>query len=410
MIVQTLEVPGVTSGQTFINGSDCWEYLGYYTTPYHEPSGYIRTDFSGNYFGTPDESNVFSDCTECLSSGNRFTTPTSTPTTTPSVTLSPTTTPSITVSPSITPTPSTTPAQNVNLDFDVVYESGSTKATFTVIASSAVQNSLRVKFTNVLFDNIAQRDVKFNPVTVEIRAGEISGSTSATTSTDYSRIEAYQTSYSAITTTGTDIRVNTINKYHSVNFIGKTSPVTSFYQFSDCCGTGGTKNLEVDRNSTWIIEGYGVIIDGVCYIPRGLGGDGSDGLYYGPDFKDCSFVECPTCPSPTPSVTSSVTPSITPTVTPSNPYYLVCDVITREYTLVCDVDTQEYTLSCDSIFASPSSTPTPTNTPSISLSVTPSNIAASVTPTATPTTTVTPTVTPSLTIGDKTIYVYYPNI
>ena len=211
--------------------------------------------------------------------------------------------------------------------------------------------------------------------------------------------------------------VRNIDKYHRVNFIGKNVPPTSYYQFTDCCNTGGTKNLEVDRTSPWITDGNGVIIDGVCYIPRALGGDGSDGLYYGPDFKDCSFSECQTCPSPTPSVTPSITPTITPSITPTNPYYLTCDVVTREYILVCDVETQSYNLECESIFVPPSATPTatvtPTPTSTISLTptvtptITPTN---TITPTVTPTNTVTPSVTPSVTTGDKTIYVYYPNI
>jgi hypothetical protein len=157
-----------------------------------------------------------------------------------------------------------------------------------------------------------------------------------------------------------------------------------------------------------VVNESGIIINDECYIPSRLGGDGSDGIYYGPDFKTCEDKSCPTCPSPTPTPTSSNTPTITttptPTVTPTNPYYLTCDVITRDYVLVCNVETNEYTLECDSIISSP----TPTITPTVTPTVTPSEdipISISSTP-STPT----PTITPSTTTGDKTIYVYYPNL
>ena len=61
--------------------------------------------------------------------------------------------------------------------------------------------------------------------------------------------------------------------------------------------------------------------------------------------------------------------------------------------------------------STPTSTPTITPTPSLTISVTPTvSITSSVNPTPnlTPTQSITPT--PSSTTGDKTIYVYYPNI
>ena len=399
MFVQTEEVPNVISGQTFIYNSGCWSYVGYFNTPYRQSEGYRRTDYSGNYFGNPGSSNIFDNCTDCLSSDNNFVTPTVTPTSTPSDTPTP----------SITPTPTPTPNQDVDLDFDVDYSSGSTIAVFTITASEVLVDSLRVKFKNVLFNTLTQTDVELNAV-VDIPAGSLSASTSASTSTNYANIQPYQTSYKDIKTTSGGVTVRNIDKYHRVNFNGKTTPVTSFYQFTDCCNTGGTKNLEVDRTSPWITDGYGVIIDGVCYIPRVLGGDGSDGLYYGPDFKDCSFSGCQTCPSPTPSitptVTPTVTPSITPTVTPSNPYYLSCEVDTIEYNLQCVANTIEYILSCDSIFVTPSISVTPSVTPSVNVPLSTPTQNQDVTPSISPT----PSITPSLTSGDKTIYIYYPNI
>jgi len=97
-------------------------------------------------------------------------------------------------------------------------------------------------------------------------------------------------------------------------------------------------------------------------------------------------------PTPTPSV--SPTPSVTPTITPS--------------TSVSNTTTP-----------TPSVTVTPTLTPFLTPSPTPSiTPTISVTPSITPTISVTPSVTktpnltptPSSTQGDKTIYVYYPNL
>ncbi len=84
-------------------------------------------------------------------------------------------------------------------------------------------------------------------------------------------------------------------------------------------------------------------------------------------------TECCVDISPTPTITQSLTP--TPTNTPSK------------------TPPEEVNSSFVAV------TPTPTNTPS--MTHTPTN---SVTPTNTP------SITPSLTIGDKTIYVYYPNL
>jgi len=547
MIVQTLETPNVLSGQTFLYNSSCWTYVGFFTIPYHEPVGYIRTDYSGNYFGVPGAS--YNSCGDCQSA----------PIITPSITPTPTPTPSIDIrlfnvesccsgnqgvfqiiGNEILPEPPYTvnayfwsgedytdrnlntfecyevleevtsgtvvetipsslfldaigysgttcqtgatqynyttietisgatligvdiyeatvcsvtgmlylpsygiPGEDgqdiisesacgsistgyctsytvtgatgsivgwidcdgeesfcgcdieINLDFGVEYQSGSTRATFTVTSSKEVPNDLTVTFTNTIYDDVTSRDVSYEDVSVVISRGNTVGTTTVSDPTDYSDIYPYQTSYENVRTEGSGITINTINKYSSVVFDGKTPPLTRAYIFQDCCGYGNVKNLLVDTSAPWIINGYGVIIEGECYIPRAAGGSGADGEYYGPDFKDCTSRDCPPCVSPTPSVTPSVsiTPSvsvtptstITPTVTPTNPYYLVCDVVTREYYLTCDVDTDEYLLSCDSEILLP-------------------------TPSVTPTITTTPSVTPSLTTGDKTIYVYYPNI
>jgi len=548
MIVQTLETPNVLSGQTFLYNSSCWTYVGFFTIPYHEPVGYIRTDYSGNYFGVPGAS--YNSCGDCQSA----------PIITPSITPTPTPTPSIDIrlfnvesccsgnqgvfqiiGNEILPEPPYTvnayfwsgedytdrnlntfecyevleevtsgtvvetipsslfldaigysgttcqtgatqynyttietisgatligadiyeatvcsvtgmlylpsygiPGEDgqdiisesacgsistgyctsytvtgatgsivgwidcdgeesfcgcdieINLDFGVEYQSGSTRATFTVTSSKEVPNDLTVTFTNTIYDDVTSRDVSYEDVSVVISRGNTVGTTTVSDPTDYSDIYPYQTSYENVRTEGSGITINTINKYSSVVFDGKTPPLTRAYIFQDCCGYGNVKNLLVDTSAPWIINGYGVIIEGECYIPRAAGGSGADGEYYGPDFKDCTSRDCPPCVSPTPSVTPSVsiTPSvsvtptstITPTVTPTNPYYLVCDVVTREYYLTCDVDTDEYLLSCDSeiLLPTPSVTPTITTTPSV---------------TSTPSVTNTPSVTPSTSVN-----------
>jgi hypothetical protein len=393
MIVQTSETPNVVSGQTFNYNTSCWTYVGYFTNPYTTPSGYIRTNYNGNYFGTPSTGSIFNTCEDCVSTPISQTpspTPSLTPSNTPSITTTPSNTPSITTTPSLTPTPSTSPPQEVIVDFDVTYDSGSTIATYIFTASEVLNSDLRINFDNILYDEVNKSDVKIESF-VDILRGEISGSTTRTVSEDYNRIEPYNVSYENIVTSGSSVNVSTINKYSSVIFLNKNKPLTVYYRFVDCCEIGYYKNLIVDANSSWVTNGYGVIIDGVCYKPKKFGGDGSDGEFYGPDFKNCKEERrCESCPSVTPSVTPSITPtiSITPslTITPSSEYYLSCDSYMAS-------STPSVTPS-EGITASvtPSPTTTPTVTPT--LTVTPTS---TVTPTntTTPSTTMTPSITPT---------------
>lgn len=117
-------------------------------------------------------------------------------------------------------------------------------------------------------------------------------------------------------------------------------------------------------------------------------------------------------PTPTPSIsiTPSITPSITTTVTPT--ITLTPTITTTPTPTLTPFLTPSVTPSITpTISVTPSITPsisvTPSVTPSISVtpSVTPS---ISLTPSVTPTINATPT--PSATQGDKTIYVYYPNL
>jgi len=64
-VVQTQPVSGVTTtGKTINYSGTCWSYVGAFTAPYSTPSGFIRTDYSGNYFGTP--STVYNSCDACV--------------------------------------------------------------------------------------------------------------------------------------------------------------------------------------------------------------------------------------------------------------------------------------------------------------------------------------------------------
>jgi hypothetical protein len=66
VVVQTQPVSGVTvTGMTINYSGTCWSYVGAFTSPYSSPSGFIRTDYSGNYFGIP--STIYNSCASCVS-------------------------------------------------------------------------------------------------------------------------------------------------------------------------------------------------------------------------------------------------------------------------------------------------------------------------------------------------------
>ena len=66
IVVQTLPVPGAANaiGQTFNLSGTCWSFVGTFTSPYTAPSGFVRTNYTGNYFGTP--STVYNSCAACV--------------------------------------------------------------------------------------------------------------------------------------------------------------------------------------------------------------------------------------------------------------------------------------------------------------------------------------------------------
>jgi hypothetical protein len=66
-VVQTLPVPGAANaiGQTVNLSGTCWSFVGTFTSPYTAPSGFVRTNYTGNYFGIPII--VYSSCSECVS-------------------------------------------------------------------------------------------------------------------------------------------------------------------------------------------------------------------------------------------------------------------------------------------------------------------------------------------------------
>ena len=63
VIVQTVKAGSETVGQAFKYNNECWTYVGTTITPYSAPSGYIQTNYTGNYFGTLGT--LYSSCASC---------------------------------------------------------------------------------------------------------------------------------------------------------------------------------------------------------------------------------------------------------------------------------------------------------------------------------------------------------
>jgi hypothetical protein len=63
VVVQTQKISTETVGQAFKYESECWTYVGSFINPYSAPSGYIQTNYTGNYFGTI--STFYSSCASC---------------------------------------------------------------------------------------------------------------------------------------------------------------------------------------------------------------------------------------------------------------------------------------------------------------------------------------------------------
>jgi len=243
-----------------------------------------------------------------------------TPSVTPTISLTPS------VTPSITPTPSYT---GITVEFGTSYESGSTIADYSFTASTAVSQDTTIDFTNVLSktDNTPVLIVS----AVTINSGQTIGSSTVTNTTNYDEIRGYETSFTAVTSTG-DL-IGKTNNTKSVNFIAKNSPLYQLWIFRACCKDSSPSEIQVQvdgdavASGGWVDLGFGVYLYDNCYIPYEPGGDGSDGIMYGPDFKGCSYSGC-LCPSVTPTPTPTVTPSVSNNV--FNNYKLIscCDETT----------------------------------------------------------------------------------
>jgi hypothetical protein len=224
----------------------------------------------------------------------------------------PSVTPTISITPSITPT--VTPSVSdtgTTVEFGVQYDSGSTVANYSFTASTSVSQDTTIDFTNV----IAQTDR--TPIlivsAVTINAGQTVGTSTARNSTDYNDVLGYQTSFTAVTSTGDVVGKTQINS-DSVDFVNKNSPILQPYIFRACCSDSSPQSIEVSVDADavssggWVDSGFGVILYDNCYTPYSPGGSGGDGTMYGPDFKSCSFSQC-VCPSVTPTPTPTVTPT-----------------------------------------------------------------------------------------------------
>jgi hypothetical protein len=326
------------------------------------------------------------------------------PSPTPTPTSTSTPTPTITVTPSSTPfpTPSSTPATGVTVDIGAVYESGSTIANYTLTASTRVSTDTRIDFKNILYDNLNNEIPISTGVT--INRGRVTGSTKVTlTSVDYKNIKGYQTSFSAITTSGENVK--SVNKYSKVDFLDKSADNLVNWIFTGCCVSDGQIEIRVPFEATvpngWVYLGWGVIYNDRCYMASQPGGSGVDGQFYGPDAKSCSPIYgCQTCQDSYKIALKSCCDGTLTTIyadlqTPLSPGQFIANInngVCYEVVDMGPIENGQVTISesftgCTECFNSDPSlgcvTPTPTQTPSNTPSVTPS-ITPSITPSVTP--------------------------
>jgi hypothetical protein len=272
---------------------------------------------SGDYYPLSSYSN----CEEC-----QLQNPCPTPTPTPAVTQ--TVTRTVTATRTLTPTQTQTVTASgiveIDLDFGVDYETGSTIANFSITANTAVTTLTTIQFENILYLNDDSGREEIISGRVDILPGETIGTGRTTSTRDLSLFIPYQVSYENIRSTRGN-SLGTVNKYTKVVF-PENSPILGFYQFDSCCfnsdPTGPPKTIyaSVDAASIngWIQQGYGITYSGVCYFPRSLASPSPSDIYigtvWGPDNKGCGTPQC-LCPTPTPTGTPSVT--TTPTHTPT---------------------------------------------------------------------------------------------
>lgn len=66
VVSQTVRVPSVIVGQSFVYSGSCWTYVGQFNSPYRQPAGYVYTTSTSNIFGTP--STIYDTCSVCITS------------------------------------------------------------------------------------------------------------------------------------------------------------------------------------------------------------------------------------------------------------------------------------------------------------------------------------------------------
>ena len=215
----------------------------------------------------------------------------------PSPTPSITSTITPTLTPTLTPTPSVTSPTGVTINMGTTYESGSTIANYSFTASTRVDRDTTISFKNILYDT-SNKPIEIS-TGVTINAGNTIGTSSVTLeSVDYKNIKGYETSFTAVTTTGA--LVKSINKYSQLEFVNKSTPPMVPWIFTGCCISDGSIEVLVPVDATapseWVGLGWGVIHNNKCYMASHSGGSGIDGEYYGPDAKLCSPIYgCPSC-------------------------------------------------------------------------------------------------------------------
>lgn len=350
------------------------------------------------YYVTPTPTSTVTTTPTVTPTSNLVETPTPTQTQTPTVTptntttTTPTQTQTPTVTPTVTPTSGTT--QVINVDFGVDFRGGSTISDYSFTADTIQTSDLTISFKQKIYLLDGTEIPYYGDVIIP--TGQRVGTTTITLKDlNYANVQPYVLSYSEILSN----KIISVNRYARVVYEGKP-PVGSFVYvtFSNCCNDLETIQTLVPENAIeptgWVNLKYGVVYNGNCYSAGRVGGNGSNGYFYGYDFRDClDKTVCPKCPdetpTPTPTETLATTPTVTPTTTPTvTPTESLTSTPTATPNLspsqtptttpsLCDLDCEVVTTP------NPTPTPTTTNTPSLCdldciLSVTPY-------PTSTPT-------------------------
>lgn len=273
---------------------------------------YIQIDSNVNYTGFPYSFNINSylgdvscfeykvtevnSLGECTGSQN-FTTPTPTMTQTPTITPSP-----------IIP---------LVVSFGAFIQSGSTVIDYSFTASTVVDENLRVDFTNVLYKNDGSTYEITTGITIE--AGYSRADMRVVLNDlDFSELNYDELSFTGVTGNAVNLEYQ---KYADISFQGQAPPEFTNYIFRSCCPPTYTLQVKVPTMALnppngWVYVGFGINDNGRCFIPDVPGGDGSNGIIYGPEIKACApLYGCNPCPTTTPTPTKTKTPTKTPTQT-----------------------------------------------------------------------------------------------